>query len=524
MSAQNHMADYDPTVAPNDISRSGQTLFLRAVKGGFWVFLLRTANILLFLIRTVILCRLLDVEDFAQVDIALLTMALLEILTQTGFQAALIQTKGDIKPYLDSAWTLGFIRAVILFTLLYLAAPYVPLFFKGLSAFRALQVEVLIQVMAFSFILQALTNIGIVYFRKDLHFQKHFLYQFAGMVADFTVAVIAAVIWRNAWALALGLLVGHLARFLISYALHPYRPNFRWEPAKIKELFSFGKWILATGILTYLLTRGDAIFVQKMLGLAMLGLYARAYHLSNRPATEITQVINQVSFPAFAQLQDDIGRMKKAYLKILQITAFLSFPLAGLIFVLAGPFVGFLGPKWSPMVPVVRVLVLWGALRAMAGANSSVLMALKRPDVVTKLSLVKLVILAAIIYPLSARWAILGTAWAVVIASLCVTPVTFWITVKRLLEGKITQALSAMATPLLATLLMVMPAWAVVLAGPEPLGPQPPVAQVIWAVCFFAIAALIGTACYLLCTYLLDKKLKQNLYASIKETLAGLLK
>ena len=41
--------------------------------------------------------------DFGLMGIALLAMSALQTFTQTSFQAALIQKKGDIRDYLDTA-------------------------------------------------------------------------------------------------------------------------------------------------------------------------------------------------------------------------------------------------------------------------------------------------------------------------------------------------------------------------------------------------------------------------------------
>ena len=83
----------------------GETLSQRVVRGGLWVFGLRIVGRVFGLVRTIVLARLLAPEDFGLFGIALLTMSALETFSQTGFQAALIQKKEDIKPYLDTAWT-----------------------------------------------------------------------------------------------------------------------------------------------------------------------------------------------------------------------------------------------------------------------------------------------------------------------------------------------------------------------------------------------------------------------------------
>lgn len=349
----------------------------RVVKGGFWVFAIRIIDRIFYLIRLVILARILAPQDFGLLGIAMLTMLTLETFTQTGFQAALIQKKENIESYLNTAWTTMIIRGIILFSILYFIAPYAADFFKSPEA------EPIIQVIGFSFLIQAFTNIGVIYFQKELEFNKQFVYQLSGTLADFIVAVSIALILRNVWALVFGLLAGNLVRFIVSYLVHPYRPRISFNFDKVKELSGFGKWVLGSSILVFLITQGDDIFVGKLLGVTMLGFYQMAYRISNMPATEITHLITQVTFPAYSKLQSDIPKLKEAYLKVLQVTAFLSFPIAGLIFALAPDFTKiFLGEKWMPMVPAIQVLVLWGLIRSLGATTGPVFYSMGNPKII----------------------------------------------------------------------------------------------------------------------------------------------
>jgi len=397
----------------SNLKTPGGTLSQRVVKSGFWVFFLRIINRGFSLIRLIILARILSPNDFGLMGIALLTMSTLETFSQTGFQQALIQKKEDIKSYLNSAWTVLILRGFILFIILYFIAPYAAIFFNSPEA------KPIIRVIGFAILFQAFTNIGITYFKKELEFSKEFIYQFSGTLADFVVAISAVLILRNVWALVLGLLAGNMVRCFVSYFIHPYRPRLSKDLGKAKELFGFGKWILGSSVLVFLITQGDDIFVGKLLGVTALGYYQLAYRISNMPATEITHVISQVTFPAYSKLQDNIPKLREAYLKVLQVTAFLSFPIAGLIFILAPDFTKiFLGEKWMPMVPAMMVLVWWGVIRGLVGAMSPVFMSIGRPKIVTKMQFYQSVLLILLIYPLTVHWNILGASVAVFLSAL----------------------------------------------------------------------------------------------------------
>jgi len=397
----------------NNLITPGGTLSQRVVKSGFWVFFLRIFNQGFSLLRLIILARILSPNDFGLMGIALLTMSILETFSETGFQHALIQKKEDIKSYLDSAWTVLILRGFVLFVILYFIAPYAAVFFNAPEA------KPIIRVIGFSILFQTFTNIGITYFKKELEFNKEFIYQFTGTLADFIVAISAVLILRNVWALVLGLLAGNITRCFVSYLIHPYRPRLNFALEKVKELFGFGRWILGSSILIFLLGQGDDIFVGKLLGTTALGFYQMAYRIANMPATEITHIISQVTFPAYSKLQDNIPKLREAYLKVLRVTAFLSFPIAGLIFILAPDFTRiFLGEKWMPMVSALQIFCILGAIRSVVATMGPVFYSTGKPKIETQLSLMQLVIMVCLIYPLMMKWGIAGAALAVVLNNL----------------------------------------------------------------------------------------------------------
>ena len=432
----------------SNLKTPGETLSQKVVKGGLWVFFLRIANRGVSLIRLIILARILSPSDFGLLGIALLTMSTLETFSRTGFQQALVQKKEDIKSYLDASWTALILRGFILFIILYFIAPYAAIFFDAPEA------KPIIQVIGFSMLFGAFTNIGVIYFRKELEFNKEFIYQFAGTLANFIVAISAVFILKNVWALVLGMLAGNIVRCLMSYLIHPYRPRLNFDLEKIKELFVFGKWILGSSILVFLLTQGDDIFVGKLLGATALGFYQMAYKISNMPATEYSCLIATVTFPAYSKIQDNVIKLKEAYLKVLQLTVFLSVPTAGMIFILAPEFTQvFLTQKWMPMVPAIQVLAIYGLLGAIGATTGVVFLAVNRPEIRTKIQTAQLILLAILIYPLTMHWGILGTSMAVT-ASLIFNPTAVY-KVLNIVKSGYSKPIKIIVLPLIGTLVMI---------------------------------------------------------------------
>lgn len=469
----------------------GRSLSDSAVRSGFWALLTRAAQQVFGLIKIAILARLLAPNDFGTMGFALLTMSALETFSQTGFQSALIQKQGEIEAHLDVTWTFLVLRAILLFLIMYCLAPYVAAFFA------APPVEGLVRFIGVSMLLGSLTNIGVIYFQKDLQFNKLLVYQFSVTLADFVVAVVSAFIFRDVWALAFGYLAANVVGVVVSYLIHPYRPRISFDFSVAGQMFGFGKWVLGSSIIVYLTTQSDGVFVGKVLGPAALGFYQMAQKVANLPATEITHVISQVTFPVYSRLQSDAERLRVAYLKISQVITLIAAFVAAIVFVLASEItLVFLGDKWMPMVQALRILSLAGFLRAISANAGYVFYASGKPGIDTKLQMLRLFVLVVFIYPLTMRWGITGAAVAVCL-SVSVSFIAYAVEAVRITRCGWFSYFSTMMLPVMSGIAMSV---SLVMTKEH-------VARDFWGV---LLLCAFGTSVYLIVAGVLDRYINQR--------------
>ena len=495
---------FNPIRKAKHLLESGEGLHQRTVRSGAWVFTIRIASQGFGFVRVIIIARILAPDDFGLFGIAMLAMATLSTFTATGFSSAIIQKKERTEDYLNTAWTVTILRGAVIFAVLFFAAPYVTTFFNAPGATN------IVRVIGISALLGGFVNIGVVYFEKELEFNKQFFYELSSMVADFVVVVSTALILRSVWALVFGLLASSIVKLIVSYRIHPYRPRLSLDLGKAKELFAFGKWILGSAIVIFLFSQGDDAFVGKLLGVAFLGLYRMAYGISNMPTSEVTGVFSRVAFPAYSKLQDNLPRLRPAYLKVLQFNAFLSIPLAAGIFILAPEFTQIvLTEKWMPMVPALQVLTLFGVLRSISATTAAVFQGVGKPQIATMWALIRLGVLAAVIYPLTIRWGIMGTSIAVVLSQIVLT-VGFSYMVVKVTEcgGKSFSRLIVL--PSISTIIMVL-----LLYGLKAIFSTIGIGQ-------FILLVIVGILAYFGVTYLLDRFFNYGIRSLIKESLKSL--
>jgi len=411
----------------------------QAISGGKWVFFLRLFEVFCYVIRFVVLGRILSKDDFGLMGIALLAMASLDNFTQSGIGDSIIQKKGDVRNYLNSVWTIQVIRGLGLYFILYLLSPLVALIFNEPGSVD------LIRTLGLILVFRGFVNPTVICFQKNLEFSKQFSYRFSGSLFNLIVAVPAALILKNAWALILGIAAGEFVQLIASYIIDPYRPSFKIDRKKSLEMFHFGKFILITSMLKFFIMQGDDAFLGIFLGTGMLGLYQMAYRVSNFMATEISNVITQVTFPVYSKLQDNIEKLKAGYFKTTKLTTLITFPVAGGIFALAPEFISVIGEQWMPMLDTLRILCLLGAIFKSTG----------RPDIPTKMSFLRLFVIVITIYPLTLAFGMPGTAISVLLGSLSIEPWAL-IVMSKTLKSPVSAFLKILAYPFSATVSMVL--------------------------------------------------------------------
>lgn len=427
------------------------------VKSLIWVSSQNALGRIITLAMLVILARLMGPEELGLVGIALLVLSGVQQFTNIGLNDALIyQKEKNVDSYLDTVWVLEIARGILIGVLMFASAPLIAMLFNEPRAAD------LVRVVALSPVLIGLKNPAIVYFDKNLDFHKEFAYKMSATGTRFVVSIGYALIEPTAWAFIVGFIAADVAKLVLSYAITDFRPWFTFDRGAARELISYGKWITSTSILTFLNTEGDDAFVGWLLGAASLGLYQYAYRLSNAPATELAQIISRVMFPAFSQAQDNAERMREMYLTTLRMTAFVSLPAAFGIAAVAPSFVrAFLGSEWTGMILTMQILAGYGLMRSIAKTFGPAWKAIGRPDYITKLSTVRLVLIVILIYPLTMEFGIAGTALTVTgLYVFPMMPLDMYF-IKHSLGAGYREVIGELAYPFIASAVMFGCVWAI---------------------------------------------------------------
>ncbi len=310
-----------------------------------------------------------------------------------------------------------------------------------------------IRVIACVVLFGGLTNIGVVFFEKELDFHKKFYFHASSNIIAAVVTITLALIYRNVWALVFGKIIGAVSNLILSYIMHPYRPRLSFDIKKVKKLWNYGRHMFAMRMIEFFCLHGDDAILAKMLGATALGFYQKAYQIGNLVAMEIGNKVAEVSFPAYSKLQDNIEKVRAGYLKSVKVTSLAVFPITGVLVLLAPELVvNILGEKWLEMVPAMRIMCCFGPIRCMQ--RGPVFMGIGRPDILKTLSFIRFILIAVSIYPLTKYYGMVGTSIAIFFPAIVCQPIGYY-QIEKLIGARAIDVLKILLLPVSATLIMM---------------------------------------------------------------------
>lgn len=400
-----------------------------AVKGVSWTGGFRVVTRLISFAKTAIVARILSPSQFGVFGIALLVLAFVEILTETGINVFLIQQQEDVDKYINTAWIISILRGILIAICILTTAPLIASFFSAPDALFLLQ---LISIVP---ILRGFINPSVVKFQKDLQFNKEFYFRLIIFSIDTSLSILFTFLLESPVGIILGLIGGVVLEVTLSYIIVQPIPRFVFQENYFKQILNKGKWITTGGIFNYLFENTDNIVVGKLLGTASLGLYDAAYSIALLPLTEIGDVLAKVLFPVYVKFVDEKERLQRAFIKTMSSVLVVA-PIVGMIFFIFPREVIqiVLGSKWLEAAPLLRVLAIFGIIRAMVGVCNTLFFATKRQDIVTAINLFSFLFLSTTIIFSIRRFGLVGASYSVLAAMLLVVPFIVY-QVVRILSG-----------------------------------------------------------------------------------------
>ena len=381
----------------------------RIVSGAGWTLGSSAANQGVRLVAGLVMARLLTPHDYGLAGMALIFSALVLILSDLSLGAALVQrthiTETDCSTVFWTSLGVG-----ILLTAGGVAASPLLADFYGEPS-----VQPLFAVVSLTFLLTSLQTTQAALLQRQMNFRLVGLRVSSATFLACCAGVAAAAAGAGAWALIVQQIVlGSVATAFLWFGTS-WRPRFTYSRKSLTNLGGFGLNVFGGRVMSYLSGNVDNVLIGRFLGSRALGAYALAFNLMLLPLSRLSLPLQDVLFPALAEIKEDRSRLVSIWLRATRVlTAVVAAPMLGLIVVAPDVVHVLLGAKWNPAIPVLRVLAIVGVLQAVADPRN-VLMAIDRTRLVLVFGVVEAVLIVLGV--------VAGLHWGIVGVAVCIAAV-----------------------------------------------------------------------------------------------------
>jgi PST family polysaccharide transporter len=465
-----------------DVANGQARLFERTSHALKWNYAGNAVRTLLQLGIGILLARLVGPEAYGEVAVAWLVIGVGMMFSDVGFGTAIVQRRSL------SEQDVRFVFTVQVCVGAALSLAGVALADVVAGVMRQPGTAPVVRGMALLFVLQSFGQTALATMRRTLDFKGVQSIAIASYLGPYVlVGIPCAYLGYGAWSLvAAQLLQAAVASALaLRQAGLPVRPTLRPDSP---GLFTFGGKVIAANLSYWGITSLDSVIVGRALGTADLGLYYRASTLVMNPMYALTTAMHGVLLSYCSRAQDDLVRLKRAWLAATLAVAVVCLPVFATIAVVPETVVaGLLGEEWTPAAQVLRPLALAAALSALLSLVGPVLTAMDRVAVEVRAQLVTLALMVPALH-VAAGSSARAVAWAVL--AMCVVRLLLLVApLLKLLQASWGDGLGVLAWPAACAVAIGAPTWCVdrLLEG------APPAARLA-AVLAAAAASMLATA------------------------------
>lgn len=365
-----------------------QSLKDKTVKGAFWsaadTFLGQGVTFIVGLV----LARILSPEEYGLIGIVTIFTTVLLGVVDSGFSNSLIRKQVvDEKDY-DTLFLFNLVASVLMYLLLYIAAPYIASFFDRPQLLN------LVRVMGLLLIFQALFIVQNTILSRNVDFKTKAKASIISAVISGIVGIGMAVAGLGVWSLVGQQLTRQFVFAVCLWVFNYWRPKWRFSIDSLRYMWGFGWKLLVSGLLNNTWAELNKVVVSKFYSPAVLGQYSKAGEYAKVFSSSFTTIIQRVSYPVLAKVQDDKKRMVDAYRKVIKTTMFVSVICMFFMGAISEPLIYCLiGPKWHLAATYLPLICIYRSMFPLQALNLNMLQVQERTDIFLLLEIVKKIIL-----------------------------------------------------------------------------------------------------------------------------------
>lgn len=356
----------------------------KTVKGASWSLIDSLSNQGISFLVGLVLARLLTPEEYGLIGIVTIFIAVFNSIVDSGFSNALIR-KHDAKDIdYNTVFIANLVISVVLFFVLFFASSFVADFFKQPL------LERLLQVMASIIIINAFAIIQRTKLVKCIDFKTQTKISLIASVTSGVLGIGMAFGGYGVWSLVGQQISRQLLNSIFLWVFSKWYPRFQFSWDSFRELFGFGWKLLVSGLIDTAWKEIYQVVIGKYYTPATLGQYTRAKEFGRIFSSNLTAVIQRVSYPVLSAIQNDKERLKHAYRRVIKVTMLGTFVLMLGLAAVSKPMIQVLvGDQWLMAAKLLPIICLQMMLYPLHSLNLNMLQVQGRSDLFLKLEIIK---------------------------------------------------------------------------------------------------------------------------------------
>jgi len=356
----------------------------KTVRGVGWSFIDNIASSGITFLVGLILARLLTPEEYGVMAMIAIFIAVSNSIIDSGFSNALIRKVHINRIDYNTVFYFNIVVSIVLYISLFLASPVISVFFK-----EPILMEVM-RIIGFILIINALSIIPRTIFVRNVNFKTQTK---VSLISSISVGIGMALAEMGVWSLVGQQLSRQLLNTLFLWIFCKWHPNFEFSIKSFNELFGFGSKLLLSGLINTIYKNIYYIIIGRFYASSILGQYTRAEQFNTIFSSNLTTVVQRVSYPVLSSIQEESERLREAYRKVIKTTMLISFAcMLGLAAVAKPLILILIGAKWLPAVYFLQIICFAGMLYPLHAINLNILQVKGRSDLFLKLEIIKKVI------------------------------------------------------------------------------------------------------------------------------------
>lgn len=364
-----------------------QSLKSKTVKGVGWSAVDNITQHLVTFVVGIVLARLLSPEDYGLLGIIAIFTTVCQTLINGGFTSALIRKKDATDDDYNTVFIVNLIMSLLLYGVIFICAPLIAEFFKREELIA------LTRVSSLGMIIGALAIVQRARLTKRIDFKAQTKISFTASVFSGFIGITMAFLGFGVWSLVAQMLSSRVIRTALLWVVNKWIPQLRFSSESFRDLFGFGWMMMLSGLLDTVWKELYQVVVGKFYSPATLGQYTRAKHYSKLFSSNLTMIIQRVTFPVLSNIQDDKERMVIVYRKMIKMTMFVTAISTFFLGAISEPLVYCLiGPKWHEAATYLPFICITGSFYPLHAINLNMLMVQGRSDLFFGLEIVKKII------------------------------------------------------------------------------------------------------------------------------------